>query len=53
MVKPVNSGPREPGFDSHKSLILFSVYLMNVMINAPMTWRELELTPPKKYDGQT
>ena len=41
MVKAVDSGSRGPGFDSHDSLKLFTVYSIDVMINAPMTYLDL------------
>ena len=37
-------------FDSNKSQKLFSLYSLDVMINAPMI---LELADSKKSDGQT
>ena len=37
MVEEDHSGPKGPGFELCNSLKLFSVYLMDVMINASMT----------------
>ena len=49
MVKADDSGLRGPVFDSRVSI--FSIYSMDIMINAPMTY--LTLNTLQMYDGHT